>query len=76
MTVPTLSLIPAQDRIVPPGSALALARALPVHDIETPPAGHIGMMAGAKAKSEVWPRIADWLKQRAASYQAVNAAAR
>jgi poly-beta-hydroxyalkanoate depolymerase len=32
-----------------------------------PLAGHIGMMAGTKAKSEVWPRIADWVKQHSRS---------
>jgi polyhydroxyalkanoate synthase len=74
--VPSLAFIPAQDRIVPPGSALALARALPLHDIVTPAAGHIGMMAGSKAKSQVWPSIVTWLKQRATAMQADNAAAR
>lgn len=64
VTIPCLAMIPNRDRIVPPGSALALARALPIHDIEMPPAGHIGMMAGTKARTEVWPRIADWVKQR------------
>jgi polyhydroxyalkanoate synthase len=76
VTVPSLAFIPAQDRIVPPGSALALARALPLHDIETPAAGHIGMMAGTKAKTQVWPGIVTWLKQRAAIAQSRDAAAR
>lgn len=76
VTVPSLAFIPAQDRIVPPGSALALAQALPLHDIVTPAAGHIGMMAGAKAKSDVWPSIVTWLKQRATAAQAGDAAAR
>jgi len=67
ITVPCLALVPNRDRIVPPGSALALARRLPIHDIEMPLAGHIGMMAGSKAKSEVWPRIADWVKQHSRS---------
>lgn len=65
VTTRSLALIPDRDRIVPPGSALALARSLPAHDIDTPPAGHIGMMAGSKARSEVWPRIANWIQQRA-----------
>lgn len=70
VSVPSLAFIPSRDRIVPPGSALALAQALPVHDIETPPAGHIGMMAGSKARSEVWPRIAAWIMRRAQSHVA------
>jgi hypothetical protein len=49
---------------------------LPFHDIETPPAGHIGMIAGAKAKAEVWPHIVTWLKRRAAAAQEGDAAAR
>jgi polyhydroxyalkanoate synthase len=28
------------------------------------PGGHIGLMAGSKAKDEIWPDIADWLRQR------------
>jgi len=76
VNVPSLAFIPAQDRIVPPGSALALARALPLHDIMTPAAGHIGMMAGSKAKTQVWPSIVTWLKQRATAVQAGDAAAR
>ncbi|HVI90592.1 MAG TPA: alpha/beta fold hydrolase [Dongiaceae bacterium] len=64
VTVPSLALIPDRDRIVPPGSALALAQALPRCDIERPPAGHIGMMAGSKAGSHVWPRIQGWIEQQ------------
>lgn len=64
VAVPSLALIPDRDRIVPPESALALARALPIHDIDRPPAGHIGMMAGSKAQAQVWPRIIDWIQQR------------
>lgn len=28
------------------------------------PGGHIGLMAGSKAKREIWPEIADWLEPR------------
>jgi polyhydroxyalkanoate synthase len=28
------------------------------------PGGHIGLMAGSKAKHEVWPELADWLRER------------
>jgi polyhydroxyalkanoate synthase len=28
------------------------------------PGGHIGLMAGSKAKYEVWPELADWLRER------------
>jgi polyhydroxyalkanoate synthase len=28
------------------------------------PGGHIGLMAGSKAKHEIWPELADWLADR------------
>jgi len=28
------------------------------------PGGHIGLMAGSKARQEIWPDIADWLSER------------
>jgi len=46
--MPTLVVSPKRDRIVPPPSALALARAIPGAEVLTPDAGHIGMTAGAR----------------------------
>jgi polyhydroxyalkanoate synthase len=60
-TKPCLSLIPAHDRIVPPESALALAGAMPEGHHRLVPAGHIGMMAGARSKKNVYAYIANWL---------------
>jgi polyhydroxyalkanoate synthase len=60
-TKPALVLAPAHDRIVPPGSAKALGAALPGATVKTLPFGHIGMVAGARAKSAVWSPLADWL---------------
>lgn len=57
VTMPTLSLVPKADRIVPPASALALAHAIPgglTHEIGL---GHIGMMVGARAPALVWEPI-------------------
>lgn len=59
--LPALALIPGADRIVPPASARALATALPKADMIEPPLGHIGMMAGGRARELVWPAIADWM---------------
>jgi polyhydroxyalkanoate synthase subunit PhaC len=28
------------------------------------PGGHIGLMAGSKARDEIWPDIAEWLDER------------
>jgi len=62
---PALCLIPAGDRIVPPKSALSLADALPKSDRMLPSAGHIGMMAGGKAKPLVWEPMKAWIGARA-----------
>lgn len=66
LDLPTLCLIPAQDRIVPPASARALAKAIPGAVSMTPPTGHIGMMVSAHAAKEVWAPLLAWLKARAA----------
>lgn len=58
---PALALVPQRDRIVPPKSANALGDALPAATVKTLPFGHIGMVAGARAKSAVWEPLAQWL---------------
>ncbi|WP_227421816.1 alpha/beta fold hydrolase [Pacificispira spongiicola] len=60
-TKPTLALIPAGDRIVPPGSALALAGAVPDCRIETPSIGHIGMIVAGNARRAVWEPLTEFL---------------
>lgn len=60
--LPTLCVIPAQDRIVPPASAASLASALPDAESLTPAAGHIGMVVSARSKSRVWQALADWMQ--------------
>lgn len=62
--VPSLALIPANDRIVPPASALALAAVIPGCQTVMPPLGHIGMVVSAGAKNQVWRPLADWLSGR------------
>jgi polyhydroxyalkanoate synthase subunit PhaC len=59
-----LAVIPGQDRIVPPLSALALARALPNCETWRPALGHIGMMAGGKAEGDLWRPLTAWLSCR------------
>ena len=58
---PSLVVVPAQDRIVPPASALALADAIPGAERLTPPAGHIGMIVGSRAETALWQPLAAWL---------------
>ena len=60
---PALVVVPDHDRIVPPRSARALADALPRATVLPAPVGHIGMVAGARARRAVWRPLADWLAQ-------------
>lgn len=59
---PTLALIPAQDRIVPPDSARALASAIPGALVRDVPFGHIGMVAGGSAPKRVYGPLIEWLR--------------
>ena len=67
LNLPSLCVIPAQDRIVPPASARALAGALAGTRTETlvPRLGHIGMMVSAGAERQVWRPLANWLTAHA-----------
>lgn len=59
---PSLAVIPNDDRIVPPASALPLAAALPSCTTLRASAGHIGMMAGSRAPRELWEPLAGWIR--------------
>jgi polyhydroxyalkanoate synthase subunit PhaC len=61
VAVPSLVIVPAQDRIVPPATAAALADVLPGAERLTPPLGHIGMMVAREAPAAVWQPLAHWL---------------
>ena len=62
LQVPAFVAIPARDRIVPPGSALALARALPGAAAHRPEAGHVGMVAGRRWQAELGAPLLGWLR--------------
>lgn len=64
---PSFFAIPSADRIVPPASARALADHIAGAEIIEPPAGHIGMMVGSKAKERLWRPLCDWLHKNSAS---------
>lgn len=64
--LPSLVVVPARDRIVPPASAAALASLLPRATSLAPPLGHIGMIAGGRAETAVWQPLSGWLLQHAA----------
>lgn len=74
LTVPTLCLIPALDRIVPPESARALAVALPpaLTEVRMVPLGHIGMISGTQAVKQVYAPLVRWLKARAATQDTLD----
>lgn len=60
--MPSLVVVPGNDRIVPPKTAEALADELPNAERMTPPLGHIGMITAREAPSAVWAPLAAWLK--------------
>ena len=64
--LPTLVAIPESDRIVPPQSAQALARAIPGAEVLEPASGHIGMVVGRRAEKGLWRPLGDWLVAHAA----------
>jgi polyhydroxyalkanoate synthase len=61
LNIPAIALIPANDRIVPPESAGALAAALPSCHHLAVEAGHIGMVVGSGMKTSVWTELRDWI---------------
>ena len=62
LRLPCFAAIPAQDRIVPPASALALATRIQGAAIHRPDAGHIGMAAGPRAETALWQPLLAWLR--------------
>ena len=62
LRMPSFVAIPARDRIVPPGSALALAAMIPGAVVHRPASGHIGMAAGPRAEANLWAPLMDWLR--------------
>jgi polyhydroxyalkanoate synthase len=59
--LPSLHLIPARDRIVPPAGAQALAGLIPGAERIEPTLGHIGMVVAGGAEAQVWRPLAAWL---------------
>ena len=62
LDLPAISFLPANDRIVPPKSASALADALPNSQAIAVNAGHIGMVTGSK-RMTLWRPLATWLRR-------------
>ena len=62
-TMPAYLIVAGKARIVPPESALPLAKLLPHATLHQPMTGHIGMLASPKAPQQVWLPYLSWLEQ-------------
>jgi poly(3-hydroxyalkanoate) synthetase len=60
--LPAFVAVPGRDRIVPPESARPLATLLRGAVLHEPAAGHVGMVAGARAEKTLWRPMLDWLQ--------------
>jgi poly(3-hydroxyalkanoate) synthetase len=63
--MPTFVAVPGRDRIVPPESAVPLARLIKGAVLHQPASGHVGMVAGARAETALWRPLLEWLQNRA-----------
>ncbi len=56
------------DHIAPRPGTLPLLDLVASEDVThlDRPGGHIGLMAGSRARNEIWPDIAEWLEERSA----------
>jgi poly(3-hydroxyalkanoate) synthetase len=61
LSVPCFVAVPLHDRIVPPLSAMPLARLLHEATVVQPQAGHVGMIAGEGAEAALWRPLLQWL---------------
>ena len=61
-----LVITASADHIAPRTSTLPLLDLVSSDDVThfDRKGGHIGLMAGSKAKNEIWPEIANWLEER------------
>lgn len=68
ITCPLLTVVAQRDEICPARAALGLADVArsPVQDVVSVPGGHVGAMVGRAAKTELYPRVKDWLFRHAA----------
>ncbi|MDP8910315.1 MAG: alpha/beta fold hydrolase [Chloroflexota bacterium] len=61
-----LAVTAGADHIAPRSGTLPLLELVSSADVShlDRPGGHIGLMAGSRARTEIWPEIADWLSER------------
>ncbi len=63
LNIPSYVLVPGRDKIVPPDSALPLARLLHGATLHEPMMGHIGLLASSRAPREVWLPLIKWMAE-------------
>ena len=61
VAAPSLVFVGRSDTIAPPALAAPLARLLPDARSVEPPTGHVGMIVGSAARSQVWRPMAEFL---------------
>lgn len=64
VAAPALVFCGGSDSIAPPALTHPLGRALPNAKIVRPRTGHVGMIIGSAARSEVWRPLADFLAEQ------------
>jgi poly(3-hydroxyalkanoate) synthetase len=62
LAMPSFHAIPEKDRIVPPETALPLAACFQESVVLQPRLGHVGMVAGAQARTALWDPLLAWLR--------------
>lgn len=66
LDLPVFAACPTHDTIVPPDCAEPLLPLLCHPTVIRPASGHVGMVAGAYAKTELWRPFGDWICKSAA----------
>lgn len=62
--VPTLAVVPGHDRIVPAPSALALAERIAGARVRVVAGGHVGLLTGPRARTDVVAPLVRWIRRR------------
>lgn len=61
--LPTFFAVAENDHIVPKASTLPLINLISDRKVVTAGSGHISLVAGSRAKDEMWQHFADWIKK-------------
>jgi polyhydroxyalkanoate synthase len=64
--MPILSLVAKYDHLVPPESSMSFNELVGSKDKEMIvfPTGHIGLSVSSATHAKLWPRVAEWLRER------------